>query len=405
MLTSAQIDIIKATAPVVGAHARDITECFYPLMFERYPTVAELFNQTHQQKGTQRQALANALVAYATHIDKLEALGDAVGLIAHKHVSLNILPEHYPIVGECLMEAIGQILGDAVTPEIADAWGAAYQQLADILIGVEEQLYSTHAQRRGGWRGERQFVIERIEPESEVISSFYLMPVEGERVIDFEPGQYIGLIVNVDGKSVRRNYSLSDAPGKPGLRISVKKELDGEVSGFLHNQAEIGDQVTVIAPAGDFTLPAQPERPLVFVTGGVGITPAISMLNAYISNATQPVIFIHAAVNSRYHAFKSHLENLAAQHPLLTNFVIYERPKVEDRPDAEGYITREILADLLPQDKNVDLYFLGPLTFMNTVNSLCDELGLDASQKHYEFFGPAEALQSQASATTEPAEA
>ena len=394
MLNQKQIDIIKATAPVVGQHAREITEHFYPLMFERYPRVKALFNQTHQLKGTQRQALANALVAYATHIDQLDKLGDAVSLIAHKHCSLNILPEDYPIVGECLMEAISAVLGDAVTDDIADAWRAAYQQLADLLIKVEEEIYQHNSERRGGWRGERQFRIDRIVKESEVISSFYLMPCDGEAVIDFTPGQYVGLILTVDGESVRRNYSLSDAPGKEGLRISVKREGEGVVSGYLHGQAHEGDVVALTAPAGDFVLAPSSDhsqRPVVFVTGGVGITPAISMLNSCVASG-RPIVFVHAAINGRHHAFGGHLKALSRQHDNLRTFVIYEKPLPEDRPDATGFINREILRNLLPADGNVELYFLGPKPFMSCVNGLADELHIPESQRHYEFFGPAEAL-------------
>lgn len=394
MLNQKQIDIIKASAPVVGQHAREITEYFYPLMFERYPRVKTLFNQTHQQKGTQRQALANALVAYATHIDQLNKLGDAVSLIAHKHCSLNILPEYYPIVGECLMEAIGAVLGDAVTDEIADAWQAAYQQLADLLIKAEEEIYQSNNERRGGWRGERQFRIDRIVKESEVISSFYLMPCEGETVIDFTPGQYVGLILTVDGESVRRNYSLSDAPGQEGLRISVKREEDGVVSGYLHKQAREGDMVTLTAPAGSFVLDPSShhtKRPVVFVTGGVGITPAISMLNSCVASG-RPIVFVHAAINGRHHAFGGHLKALSRQHENLRTFIIYEKPLPEDRPDATGFINQEILCNLLPADGDVELYFLGPKPFMSCLNGLADDLRIPESQRHYEFFGPAEEL-------------
>lgn len=391
MLSPSQIDIIKATAPVVGAHSREITECFYPLMFRRYPAVADLFNQTHQQKGTQRQALANALVAYATHIDNLDALGSAVGLIAHKHCALNILPEHYPIVGECLMEAIGEVLGDAVTPDIADAWGAAYQQLADLLIQVEEGLYSDHAQRRGGWRGERRFVIERIEKESAVISSFYLIPTEGEANIDFTPGQYIALILDIDGQSLRRNYSLSDAPGKRGLRISVKKEANGTVSGYLHNRARPGDEVMLTAPAGNFVLPPKSEQPLVLITGGVGITPAISMLNSCVSDG-RPIVFVHAAIDSQHHAFKEHVEALASQYANLKSFIIYEKPLPGDTPDATGFLNQDMLAPVLPESRDAQIYFLGPKPFMVCINQLCDALAIPEEQRHHEFFGPAEEL-------------
>ena len=152
MLTTAQIETIKATVPAVSAHARDITEHFYPLLFNRYPQVLDYFNKANQGKGSQRQALANAVIAYAKNIDRLELLGDAVSLIAQKHCSLGIMPEHYPLVGECLLESIGAVLGEAATADIVDAWAAAYQQLADILIQAEETIYAGNEQRAGGWR-------------------------------------------------------------------------------------------------------------------------------------------------------------------------------------------------------------------------------------------------------------
>lgn len=390
MLNAQQIEIIKATAPVVGENAGAITAHFYPLMFERYPTVKALFNQTHQQKGTQPQALANALVAYATNIDELGNLSEAVSLIVHKHCSLNILPEHYPIVGECLMEAIGAVLGDAVTPEIADAWQTAYQQLADLLIGAEEQVYQANSERQGGWRGEREFKLHKVTKESDVISSFHFMPSEGESVIDFTPGQYIGIVLDINGESVRRNYSLSDAPGKEGIRISVKQEADGLVSGYLHNQLSEGDTVSIIAPAGDFVL-KESERPAVFVTGGVGVTPAISMLNSCVASGKE-VVFFHSAIDSAHHAFAGHIKALTAQHDNLSSYVIYEKPLSGDQPDASGFITKDILLTALNNNSDVDLYFLGPKPFMVCVNKIADELGIPASQRHCEFFGPAEEL-------------
>src|SRR5690606_20895534 len=137
-------------------HAERITNVFYPLMFERYPEVRQVFNQAHQHGGTQPRALANAIVAYASNIENLDALRGAVERIVHKHVSLNITPPQYRIVGECLMEAIGRVLGDAVTSDVAAAWSAAYWQLAELLIAAEEREYQRKAAAPGGWRGTRR---------------------------------------------------------------------------------------------------------------------------------------------------------------------------------------------------------------------------------------------------------
>lgn len=387
MLSEETINTIQATVPALQAHARDITEHFYPLMFSRYPEVKAYFNQAHQASGTQRQALANAVLAYAANIDKLEALGDAVNLIAHKHCSLNIRPEQYPIVGECLLDAIAAVLGDAATPAILQAWGEAYQQLANILINAEEDIYQTHAGRDGGWRGEKTFTVTNKVAESDVITSFYLAPADGgEAPIHFTPGQYVGLILTIDGQTVRRNYSLSRAPGHNTLRISVKREPGGLVSNHLHDRVNVGEQLQLTAPCGDFVL-QQNQRPLWLVTGGVGVTPAISMLDAALADGRE-VVFFHAAQSGRHHAFRAHVDQLAAEHDRLQVRYVYDRPDDADAPHATGLVSAEMLQPLLPADRDVDLYFLGPLPFMRHVLAISRQLGIPADQVHYEFFGP-----------------
>ncbi len=391
MLEQAQVEIIKATAPVVGAHAREITEHFYPLMFERYPEVKAYFNQAHQEKGTQRQALANAVVAYATNIENLQVLGNAVNLIAHKHCSLNIRPEQYPVVGECLLDSIRAVLGEAATPEIIDAWAAAYGQLAEILINAEEQIYHDNAARAGGWRGERLFRVVKKVRESEVITSFHLAPADADTDdLAFTPGQYVGLVLDIDGQIVRRNYSVSQAPGQPTLRISVKREPGGLVSNHLHDRVGEGDSITLTAPCGDFVLRSA-DRPLFLITAGVGITPAISMLDAALAEGRE-VVFVHAAQNSAVHAFREHVDQLVARHNTLQVRYVYDQPLPGDEPHLRGLVTRELLAGLMPADRDVDAYFLGPRPFMVQVNAILGELGVPAHQVRYEFFGPLESL-------------
>jgi nitric oxide dioxygenase len=391
MLSATSKQIIATTLPAVGAHVNRITEVFYPLMFKRYPEVKAFFNQAHQAEGTQPRALANAVVAYASNLDRLEVLGDAVTLIVQKHASLNIQPEHYPIVGECLLAAIKEVLGDAATDEVLGAWAEAYFQLADILISAEENVYSAHEKMAGGWRGEREFIVTKKVPESAVITSFYLEPSDGGAIADFQPGQYIGLSINIKGEAVRRNYSLSEAPGQKYYRISVKREPGGVVSGYLHDQVTTGSVVKLTMPCGDFVLNSE-QRPLVLLSGGVGITPTIAMLKPALDSGRQ-VHFLHGALNSENQAFADLLTELNQSYSNLHSFVCYSNPLPQDKDTAQGFFDRERLASLVPDFQNCDVYFLGPKAFMRSCYRALNELKIPQEQIRYEFFGPLEDLQ------------
>jgi len=390
MLSPETIAIIKATVPVLKEQGEAITRHFYQQLFQQHPELLAYFNRAHQAEGSQQRALANAVLAYAEHIDRLDALAGALPLIVQKHVSLDIRPEHYPLVGACLLQAIREVLGATASDAIIDAWAAAYGQLADILIAAEEQVYRDNAARPGGWRGPRRFRVARKQQESEVICSFYLEPVDGGALMAFEPGQYLTLRLSIDGQTLRRNYSLSDAPGQNHYRISVKREPEGVASNYLHDRVQVGDVLDVYPPCGEFTLNAG-TRPLVLLTGGVGITPAIAMLNAA-AHSGRRIEFIHAALNSRVHAFRDHVDTIAQRHAQVRPFYIYNEALPEDRPHAHGLISAELLASRLPEDRDVDLYFLGPKPFMRAVHRIAHEMKIPPAQIRYEFFGPLEQL-------------
>lgn len=181
MLSNAQRALIKATVPLLETGGEALITHFYRTMLGEYPEVRPLFNQAHQASGDQPRALANGVLMYARHIDQLQELGPLVAKVVNKHVSLQVLPEHYPIVGTCLLRAIREVLGEQIaTDEVLEAWGAAYQQLADLLIEAEESVYAASAQADGGWRGVRRFRVARKQAESEEITSFYLEPVDGQ---------------------------------------------------------------------------------------------------------------------------------------------------------------------------------------------------------------------------------
>ena len=389
MLTAQDRAIVKSTVPLLESGGEALITHFYRMMLSEYPQVRSLFNQANQASGDQPRALARGVLMYARHIDQLDQLGDLVAKIINKHVALQILPEHYPIVGSCLLRAIEEVLGsDIATPQVLSAWGAAYNQLADILIGAEAAIYDEKAAAPGGWRGGREFKLAAKIQESAEITSFYFRPVDQQPILDFAPGQYIGMKLMIDGEEVRRNYSLSALAQVGRYRISVKREDGGVVSNFLHDRLNVGDTLELFPPAGEFTL-TDSQKPLVLISGGVGITPTLAMLEAAL--ATQrPIHFIHCARNAQVHAFRSWVDELAEQHPQLQRFYCYAEQG--ESADHVGLLTEEVLAQWLPQERDLDAYFLGPKGFMGAVKRHLKALGVPEQQSRYEFFGPAAEL-------------
>ncbi|MBU4611258.1 NO-inducible flavohemoprotein [Achromobacter sp. GG226] len=393
MLTDAQRAIVKATVPLLETGGEALTTHFYRIMLAEYPQVRPLFNQAHQTSGAQPRALANAVLMYARHIDHLERLGDLPAQIIAKHVALQVLPEHYPIVGTCLLRAIREVLGEEIaTDAVIDAWAAAYQQLADILIAAEARVYDETATATGGWRGERRFRVTGKVRESAEITSFHLAPEDGGPVLSHQPGQYLGLRLVIDGVEHRRNYSLSAPADGRSLRISVKREPDGAVSRHLHDRVNVGDTLGVFPPAGAFTL-AEGDKPVVLISGGVGITPTLPMLDAALA-AGRPVRFIHCARHPQVHAFRDWIDARAAQTPKLQRFYCYDDAAGADNGEdvVQGRLDAARLAAWLPEDRDVDVYFLGPAPFMGSVRRDLGTLGVPQAQARYEFFGPAQAL-------------
>lgn len=400
-LTADQIAIIKSTVPLLETGGEALTKHFYKKMFSEHPEVKVFFNQTHQFEGTQPRALANSILQYARHIDEgLGALGDLPAQIIHKHVSLYIPAEGYPIVGGCLLASIREVLGaEIATDAVIDAWKAAYFALADVLIGAEEKIYAERAAQPGGWRGKRPFVCFKKEVETPEVTSFYFKPEDGKAILDFTPGQYTGLALNIPGQAqeVRRNYSLSDAPNGEYYRISVKKEQGGLVSTYLHEQVNVGDKIDMFPPAGHFVLTPS-NKPLVLINAGIGLTPTLSMLNHAVANpehAGRKIIYLHFTRNASVHAFHTHLKAIVAKHPNVEYYFAYEVAPEDakaEQPHFVGRVTQEVLQKILPE-KDCDVYFLGPKMFMATVKALLKQIGVPEAQSKYEFFGPAENLE------------
>jgi nitric oxide dioxygenase len=396
-LSDSTIAIVKATVPALEAHGLEITRTMYARMFQN-PMIRDLFNQSHHgQTGSQPKALANAVLAYAQNIDNLGVLGAAVERIAQKHVGLQILPEHYPYVAEALLAAIRDLLGDAATDEILQAWGEAYWFLADILINREQQLYDTLAEQPGGWRGWRYFQVAAKMKESEVITSFILRPADGGQVVRQNPGQYLTLWLDLPGRqSLKRNYSISSAPNGRDYRISVKREPHGVASGWLHDHVEPGATIKASVPAGEFFLAGVPERPIVLLSGGVGLTPMVSMLETLArEHPAASVHYVHGTLNGSTHAMRDRVNALAQASEHLRATTFYQEPRPVDVEgqdfDRQGLITGQWLREHTPVTA-ADYYLCGPKPFLRAFVGELAQAGVPSDRIHYEFFGPADEL-------------
>ncbi|OUI99809.1 NO-inducible flavohemoprotein [Acetobacter sp. DsW_54] len=392
MLDDKTRSIVSACVPALEAHGLDITHEMYRRLLAN-PEIRDLFNMSHQKDGEQPKALALAVLAYARNINNLGALGAMVERIAEKHVGLNILPEHYPFVGEALLGAIAHVLGDAATPEIMDAWGKAYWFLADVLIGREKQIYQEHADTPGGWTGWRSFTVRKIVVESSTIRSFELVPSDNKPVMQHKPGQYLSFKLDIPGHgSQRRNYSISSAPASDHYRLSIRKADGGVVSSWFHDTVREGDELQVSAPAGDFVFKSEPNTKNVLISAGVGLTPFISALGAVEKLPHGPIHFVHGVHAPDTQAFAPYVQKLVAEGVIKADIFYSAGAPAETSPLPglalhSGRVTAEWLATQVQPDAHY--WVCGPEQFMLDTILALKAQGIAPAQIHYEFFGSA----------------
>ncbi|WP_261845029.1 NO-inducible flavohemoprotein [Aliamphritea ceti] len=391
MLSQQHIDTVKSTIPLLESVGSKITEHFYVRMFKHNPELKDIFNMSHQQSGGQSVALFNALAAYATHIDNLPVLTAAVERIAQKHTSFYIQPEHYDIVGHHLIETLRELASDAFTPEIEEAWVAAYGLLASVFINREGTLYKERAATEGGWEGPRRFRLIEKRIESELVKSLVFEPIDGKPVIGYQPGQYLGVKVTPTGSEhiEIRQYSLSDKANGETYRISVKREamgIPGLVSNYLHDGLRLNEEVELLAPAGDFFFTDQ-QRPVVAISAGVGLTPMVSIVETLAGQGySQPVHFLHACENVEQHSFRKRVGHLTEVLP-LTAHTWYNQDHSDAKNTHHGLMDLSQISEELPLS-NGDFYLCGPTPFMRFIKQQLITLGATEEQIHYEVFGP-----------------
>ena len=391
LLSERSAAVVAATAGVVAAHAEQITARFYPRMFAEHPELLRVFNQGNQATGEQSRALAASVVAYAVHLIDPEAppFDRVLERIAYKHISLGIRPEQYTIVGYHLLGAVGEVLGDAVTPAIADAWNEVYWLFATQLVAEEARLY-----QQAGVDPARPLrpyrVVRKIEETQDVIS-LILEPADEAGLPEISPGQYVSVFVDLpNGQRQPRQYTVSSTALGNRLQITVRRVRgadgapDGQVSTYLHDHITVGETLEVSAPAGDFVVQSS-NGPLLLASAGAGITTVLPIVE-HIAR-TQPdrtVIIAHADRTAQDHALRDTVLHVGRQLDNFTAYTWYETVGPDDHRSHQGFM------DLteIPLPANIQVFTCGPLPFMRHIRSTLLDRGVPADSIRYEVFGP-----------------
>ncbi|MER7056320.1 MULTISPECIES: globin domain-containing protein [unclassified Streptomyces] len=391
MLSEQSVPVVRATLPAVGAAIGDITTLFYRKLFDAHPELLrDLFNRGNQASGEQQRALAGSIAAFAGMLlERPDARPDVMlSRIAHKHASLGVTPDQYKIVHRHLFAAIAEVLGDAVTSEVAAAWDEVYWLMANALVAIETRLYQeTGAPAGDVWR--RMEVVERREESPDAVS-LVLRPADDRPAEPFRPGQYVSVRSELpDGSRQIRQYSLSAAPGRSDRRITVKRvqgdgRPEGEVSSWIHAHTREGDVLTVSAPFGDLAL-AEGDGPLLLASAGIGVTPMLAMLDHLAAaGTTRPVTVVHADRTPADHAHRREQLDLIRALPDARLHLWYEEPG-DQVPDASAGLADITGLELPP---GLTAYLCGPVPFMRAVRGDLLRRGVPAQAIHYEVFGP-----------------
>jgi nitric oxide dioxygenase len=394
MLTDTSRPIIEATLPVVGENIRAIAERFYAHLFEQHPQLLDgTFNRGNQAEGTQQQALAGSVALFASAlVNHPQQLPEhLLSRVAHKHASLGIRPDQYQVVYDNLMWAIADVLGDAVTPEVAAAWTEVYWLMANALINQERGLYSARGVRpETVWR---DWQVEEKVRETDDVVVFRVKRIDDRLVKTSLPGQYVTVRMQMpDGVHQPRQYSLTRADDGEHRSFAVKRvrgdgKPDGELSNLLHDRVDVGDVLTMSLPYGDVVLDDS-GHPVVFLSAGIGLTPMAGMLSHLAAAGSHlPITILHADVDEDSWALRQQVVDDVAALPNASLHVWFEKGAEGTLPvDSRHAGLMDLSAVELPEDGTY--YLCGPLPFMQAVRGALLERGIPAADIQYEVFGP-----------------
>lgn len=382
MLSEKSRPIIEATAPVVAERMPHITPEFYKRMFAARPDLMDgMFSRSSQLEGTQPQALSNSIVIFATYIlsHPDQYPDEVLSRVAHKHTSLGLQEDEYPTVYKYLFEAIAADLGDACTPEVAEAWSEVYWLMANALIKIEKGLY---AQQANDVTKAPFKLVSRKETGDQVVDLTF-EPADETPMTEAKAGQYISLFTTAeDGLLQPRQYTLLPAE-KNQRRVAIKLDPNGEMT-HRHHALKEGDVVDLSNPYGDITLGGfgdDGSGPLYLFSAGIGVTPMIAFLSELAEQGSErEVVVVHGTHSQDAWPMREEMIELVGK---LKNGRI-----VSFATDGSGDFEGHVDVSKLDVPSNASVYLCGPLPFMKETRSHLVDAGVPGVQIQYEIFGP-----------------
>ncbi|GAP86669.1 putative nitric oxide dioxygenase [Rosellinia necatrix] len=431
-LTRREAELVNETIPALQQHGEHISTVFYKSMLRDHPELNNYFNTVNMHTGRQPRALTALILAFASNIVNISELTPKLERVAQKHASLIVRPEHYEIVAKYLIRAFSAVLGPAMTPEVNAAWTKAYWLMAKMLTGREAIIYKDF----GHWNGWRPFTItnktsETVEGD---IVSFTLTPVDKKALPSFKPGQYATIRLSIQGLKYYqlRQYSLSDAPRPDCYRITVKRDIGasddvkhdwrryaalddgppvssaassasdssigsvrplrpGLVSNTLIDDFQVGDNLELTHPAGEFYLDVEDPNtsPVVLISAGVGAAPLYPMLKAVSEQGNgRPVSWIQASRHDT--PFRERVERIARADPNVR--VKFFRSRLADgdvislTSRFQEDFSRLNWEDLWLYDKLAQYFVCGPEKFMAEIGNHLQKNGVSPSRIRFELY-------------------
>ncbi|MEF9872909.1 MAG: globin domain-containing protein [Glutamicibacter sp.] len=385
MLSTKSFPVVEATLPIIAERISSITPNFYNRLFTAHPELLDgIFSRSNQKNGTQQQALAGSIAVFATYLVKYPGTTPETMLarVAHKHASLGVAEEQYPIVCKHLFDAIAEDLGEALTPQIAEAWTEVYWLMAHALVKIEKGLYAQQANAEiyTPWK-----LVERIETGVDSVC-FSFEPADRTPATVAKPGQFVSVRMPMaDGLRQVRQYTLSgDIEQTDRRTVTVKLDVNGEFSPVIHHGLKLGDVVELSNPYGDLVIDDD-GSPLVIATAGIGCTPSAAALQTLAARgSTRKVTVLHADQTATAWPLREQMLESIGKLPEATISTWFERGELPEGLNAtSGYMD---LAGALTG--NAQVYLCGPLPFMHAMRNQALEAGIPAERIHYEVFGP-----------------